>query len=193
MATTTGTATAEATRRVREQYPRQVTLPDGKALELRLMGPGDIDAVLAFARSLSPEDLMYLRVNVTEADAVDSWIDSIKRGRTITVLAVGGSQVVGEGTLLHHATTWTRHLGEIRLQISPTARRKGLGRLLANEIDAIAKILGLQMLTARMTLDQVAAQAVFRRLGFQREAVLWDYVITQDGRTRNVLVATKHL
>jgi RimJ/RimL family protein N-acetyltransferase len=49
------------------------------------------------------------------------------------------------------------------------------------------------MLSARMTLDQVAAQAVFRRLGFQREAVLWDYVITQDGRTRNLLVATKHL
>ena len=53
--------------------------------------------------------------------------------------------------------------------------------------------LGLRLLTARMTLDQSAAQAVFRRLGFQREAVLWDYAITPDGKTRNVLVATKRL
>ena len=49
------------------------------------------------------------------------------------------------------------------------------------------------MLTARMTLDQAAAQAVFRRLGFQREAVLFDYVIDAEGRTRDLLVATKHV
>ncbi len=44
-----------------------------------------------------------------------------------------------------------------------------------------------------MTLDQSEAQSVFSRLGFQREAVLWDYAITPDGKTRNVLVATKRL
>ena len=77
--------------------------------------------------------------------------------------------------------------------MAPIARRRGIARILADEIDAIASELGLQLLTARMTLDQTAAQAVFRRLGFQREAVLWDYVITPDGKTRNVLVATKRL
>ena len=121
------------------------------------------------------------------------WVDLIAAGRTLTVLASSGDQVLGEATLLHNATSWTRHLGEIRIQISRIARRRGLAQLLANEIDSIAKQLGLQLLTARMTLDQTAAQAVFRRLGFQREAVLWDYVITPDGKTRNVLVATKRL
>ena len=59
--------------------------------------------------------------------------------------------------------------------------------------EQIARELGLQLLTARMTLDQSEAQSVFSRLGFQREAVLWDYAITPDGKTRNVLVATKRL
>lgn len=175
------------------RFPHQVELADGSQAELELMGSGDIDDILAFARTLPPHDLMFLRVNITERSTVRHWIDSIEAGRTITVLARQDGKVLGESTLLYNEANWTRHLGEIRIQISPASRRHGLARVLAREIDAIAKQLGLQLLTARMTLDQSAAQAVFRRLGFQREAVLWDYAITPDGDTRNVLVATKRL
>lgn len=179
-------------RQIGSQYPRRVTL-DGETLELRLMGDGDVAAVLDFARGMPPEDLFYLVVNFTEESVVRGWVENIKAGKAITVLAVSGDTVLGEGTLLHNATNWTRHLGEIRIQITPNARRHGLARMLADEIDGIARQLGLQLLTARMTLDQAAAQSVFGRLGFQREAVLWDYAITRDGKTRNVVVATKRL
>ena len=79
------------------------------------------------------------------------------------------------------------------MQVAPQVRQFGLARTLVTEIEWYARELNLQMLTARMTLDQEAAQKVFRQLGFQREAVLWDYVITADGKTRNLLVATKRL
>ena len=179
-------------RQIGSQYPRRVTL-DGETIELRLMGDADVAAVLDFARGMPPEDLFYLVVNFTEESVVRGWVENIKAGKAITVLAVSGETVLGEGTLLHNATNWTRHLGEIRIQITPNARRHGLARMLADEIDGIARQLGLQLLTARMTLDQAAAQSVFGRLGFQREAVLWDYAITRDGKTRNVVVATKRL
>ena len=178
---------------IARHYPRQVELADGVPVELELMGSRDIDDMLAFARTLPPHDLMFLRVNITDRPVVEHWVESIEGGRTITVLAREEGKVLGESTLLHNEANWTRHLGEIRIQISPAARRRGLARVLAREIDTIARQLGLQLLTARMTLDQSAAQAVFRRLGFQREAVLWDYAITPDGDTRNVLVATKRL
>lgn len=176
-----------------QRYPRDVELAGERQVQLRLMGEEDVAAVLAFANTLAPEDLMFLRVNITEQPVVERWVESIRAGSAVTVLAREDEQVVGEATLLHNEATWTRHLGEIRIQISPRARRRGLARLLAGEIDAIARHLGLQLLTARMTLDQSAAQAVFRHLGFQREAVLWDYSITPDGQTRDVLVATKRL
>ena len=178
---------------IARRYPRQVELADGTQAELELMGSADVDAMLAFARTLPAHDLMFLRVNINDRPVVEQWVESIEKGRTITVLARQDGNVLGESTLLHSEANWTRHLGEIRIQISPAARRRGLARVLAREIDAIAKQLGLRLLTARMTLDQSAAQAVFRRLGFQREAVLWDYAITPDGDTRNVLVATKRL
>ena len=176
-----------------QRYPRDVALADRRQVRLRLMGAADVDAVLAFADTLAPDDLMFLRVNITERPVVEHWVELIAAGRTVTVLACEDDRVLGEGTLLHNEARWTRHLGEIRIQISPEARRQGLARVLAGEIDAIARQLGLQLLTARMTLDQSAAQAVFRQLGFQREAVLWDYSITPDGQTRDVLVATKRL
>lgn len=178
---------------VRARYPRAVTLPDGRQVTLRLMTRGDVEAVLAFAKSLDPDELLYLRVNITEPGVVERWAHYIETGRTETVLALDGDSVAGEASLLHNRTSWTRHLGEIRLQVAPPHRRRGVARLLTGEVEWIARTLDLRMLTARMTLDQTAAQSFFRSIGYQREAVLWDYVMTADGRTRNLLVATKRL
>ena len=178
---------------VQARYPRAVTLTDGRDVTLRLMTRDDREAVLAFARSLDTDDLLYLRANITEPGVVDRWAHYIETGRTETVLALDGDTVAGEASLLHNQTSWTRHLGEIRLQVVPRHRRRGMARLLADEVEWIARTLSLRMLTARMTLDQTAAQSFFRRIGFQREAVLWDYVMTADGKTHNLLVATKRL
>lgn len=175
------------------RYPRQVTLSGEDPVEIRLMTPEDVDGMLAFAATLPPEEVMYLAVNFTERRVVRHWVENIRSGRATTVLACRGDEIIGEATLLHNATSWTRHLGEVRIQIAPQARGHGLGRLLAEELETVARTLGLRLLTARMILDQVAAQSVFGRLGFQREAVLWDYAITPDGKTRNVVVATKRL
>ena len=178
---------------IQARYPRTVPLAGGGTLTLRLMTRDDVAAVLAFAKSLDPDELLYLRVNITEPGVVERWAHYIEAGRTETVLALDGESVAGEVSLLHNRTSWTRHLGEIRLQVAPRHRRRGLARLLVDEAEWIARALNLRMLTARMTLDQTAAQSFFRQIGFQREAVLWDYVMTVDGRTRNLLVATKRL
>ena len=48
--------------------------------------------------------------------------------------------------------------------------------------------MGLRKLTAQMTLDQAGARATFERLGFKPEALLTDWVMANDGRTRDLLV-----
>ena len=153
----------EAAGQIASRYPIEVRLRNDRTVQLRLMGAGDVDAVLAFARALDPDDLLFLRVNITEPSVVQRWVQNIESGRTITVLALDEAEVVGEATLLHNTASWTRHLGEIRIQIAPPARRQGLARVLAAEIEAICSDLGLRMLTARMTLDQTSTQAVFQK------------------------------
>ena len=169
----TGGMHQDVLQRFAARYPREVTLSDNRRVTLALMGEKDIDAVLDFARTLPPDDLMFLQVNITERPVVQYWVESITAGRMITVLAKRNTTVLGEATLRHNEASWTRHLGELRIQIAQVARRGGLARLLATEIETVAKQLG--------------------QLGFQREAVLWDYVVTPDGTTRNVLIATKRL
>ena len=81
-----------------------------------------------------------------------------------------------------------RHLGEIRVNISPAYRSRGLGRVLISNVFDLAPSLGLQKLTAHMTSDQRGAQAAFRKLGFVPEAHLADYVQDRSGQTRDMII-----
>src|SRR6476620_3312252 len=72
---------------VASQYPRKISLPDGQSVQLRLMTPADRNAMLAFARSLPQEDLLFLRVDISDPAAVDIWIRNIEAGLSATLLA----------------------------------------------------------------------------------------------------------
>jgi len=65
-------------------------------------------------------------------------------------------------------------------------RGRGLGRLLVQQCFAPALELGLDKLVAQMTVDQVAAIAVFEELGFRAEALLRDHVKDRDGQLHDL-------
>jgi RimJ/RimL family protein N-acetyltransferase len=155
---------------------------------MRLMSPADTHRIVTFARSLPEDDLLYLRRDITKLNVVAQWAQDIKEGRTSTVLAEVGTEVVGYASLHHNEVTWQRHLGEVRMQVGPHYRSQGLGRALAAEIFAIARDLGLRKLVAQMTPDQKGAIATVERLGFRREALLHDFVIDRTGRTRDLIM-----
>jgi RimJ/RimL family protein N-acetyltransferase len=184
----TSPATQERGAEVAARYPRRVPLRGDRPVELRLMDAGDGERMLAFARALPADDLLFLRSNITEAPAVDGWIANIVDGRTFTVLGVDGDAIGGYASVHLNPAEWMRHVGEIRLLTGTDFRGAGLGRALASEIFAVASILGLRKLSAQMTLDQPGARATFERLGFKPEALLTDWVISTDGRTRDLLI-----
>lgn len=175
------------------RYPRTAVLRDEHRVSLRPMTPADRGAVLAFARALPPDDLLFLASNITEEEALDDWLNRIAAGRTFTILAVDEGSVGGYVSLAHHTADWTRHLGEIRLVIAPALRGQGLGRVLATEMYSAAIGLGLRKLSAQMTPDQAGARTTFEHLGFRVEARLRDYVVDAAGTTRDLLVMTYDL
>jgi RimJ/RimL family protein N-acetyltransferase len=168
-------------------YPREVPLKDG-SVTFRVMGPSDRDAILSFARKLPPDDLLFLRLDITTPDGVAEWLDNIHDGRTITVLADQSGQVVGYASIHHNDVMWNRHIGEIRVNVAAEFRKQGLGRRLVDEVFAIAKDMGLRKITAQMTPDQKGARTTFERLGFRPEALLADFVVDRDGKTRDLLI-----
>lgn len=178
---------AASTAAIESRYPRSAGSGDA-AFELRLMGRADADAMVQFARSLPPDDLLFLRRNITDPAAVQGWIDNIEAGSAVVVLALSGGQLAGYASLNLNLANWMRHLGELRLLTGTGYRGVGLGRILASEIYAVSRLLGLRKLSAQMTLDQAGARATFERLGFRPEALLTDWVMDAKGRTRDLLV-----
>jgi L-amino acid N-acyltransferase YncA len=169
-------------------YPRETKLPDGGAVEVRLMSAADRDAVLEFARSLPEEDLLFLRVDLTEPDVIDEWIQQVESGSSTSLVAYDEKGLVGYATVHRSPARWTRRVGEIRVNVSPSYRARGLGRRLISQIFDLARAQGLRKLMANMTTDQPGAQAAFRRLGFVPEALLADYVEDRNGLSRDLVI-----
>ena len=68
-------------------YPRETKLPDGGSVQVRMMSADDRDAVLAFAQSLPEEDLLFLRVDLTEPSVIDEWISNLESGSSTSLVA----------------------------------------------------------------------------------------------------------
>jgi L-amino acid N-acyltransferase YncA len=171
-----------------EHYPKQIKLRDGQAVEVRLMTSADRDAILRFASKLLEEDLLFLRTDITDPAIVDAWIENIRTGTTITLLAELNGEMIAYASLHQDHARWTRRMGEIRVNLASRYRGVGLGRALTSEIFEVGKNQGIKKMVATMTPEQSGARKVFERLGFQVEALLADWVEDRHGQSRDLLV-----
>lgn len=72
--------------------------------------------------------------------------------------------------------------------MAESARGIGVGRLLLELAFEMVLDLGVTKIIARMTPDQTAALTLFKRIGFEQEAVLRDHALGMDGLTHDLLV-----
>lgn len=171
----------------RRTYPWKTTIK-GTEVTFRLMEPTDGKEILAFAREMPEEDLMFLRTDITQKSTVDAWMNYIKSGRTISIVAEVAGKIAGYASIHMNEAGWMRHVGEMRVLVLRNNRGLGLGKRLTSEAFALAKDLGLRKVTAQMATDQRSARGVFEHLGFRPEALLADHVMTRDGQTHDLLI-----
>jgi RimJ/RimL family protein N-acetyltransferase len=131
---------------------------------------------------------MFLRTDVTQESTVDNWMNYLKTGRTISIVAEVDGQIAGYSSIHMNEAGWTRHVGELRVLVGRDFRGLGLGKRLTNEAFSMSKDLGLKKVTAQMATDQRSARQVFEHLGFRPEALLADHVMTRDGQTHDLLI-----
>jgi len=171
-----------------EQYPKQIQLHNGKVANLRLMKPSDRDAILRFAKNLPEGDLLFLRTDITDPAIVGGWIENLRKGTTITLLAELDGELGAYASLHQDQARWTRRVGEIRVNAASGYRGVGLGRALMSEIFEIGKAQGIKKLVAMMTPEQTGARTAVERLGFHVEALLADWVEDRRGQPHDLLV-----
>lgn len=171
-----------------DRFPLKVALNDKRLVELRLAKLGDDEAILQFARGLPEDDLLFLRVDITQASAVENWLANVAAGTTVSLLAFDGDRLAGYATVDRNPARWTRRVGEIRVNLASDYRSLGLGRQLIAKIFDVARDLGLRKIMAHMTPEQLGSQAAFKRLGFMPEALLADYVEDRRGRSHDLVI-----
>lgn len=171
-----------------------VELKDGQ-VRIRPMSGGDAPALLTFFRSLPPEDLLFLRRNVTDATVIDAWERDVVDGRMFTLLAEsvadgGRSEVVGEASLRPSEVPWTSHIGEVRVVTAPSWRGRGLGSALLREVLRAAHDAGIEKVTAETLAEQAGAREMLSRLGFVEEGRYAGYARDLDGVPHDLIVMT---
>jgi L-amino acid N-acyltransferase YncA len=180
---------------VKQQYPKTFQLTNGRPFGVRLMEPSDADkaAILAFARRLNEDDLLYLRTDITDPAVVSQWIQNLETGQTTSLIADVEGEVAGYASVHTEPARWTRCVGELRVNAGQRFRGIGLGRALVAEAFSLGQALGLRKLYGMLTPDQHGARTAFERLGFRVEAALHEWVQDRNGRLRDILVLTYEL
>ena len=172
----------------RAEYPRRLSLKGRTSVRVRPMTVADADGLHAFFRGIPPEDLLFLRRDVTDRDVIDRWALDVADGQTFTLLAERDGRIVGEASVHRTRTPWTAHVGEIRVVVDAEQRALGLGSALVQAIFLEALGLGLEKLIAEMTPDQHGAINVFQKLGFRVEGLLHCHVRDRHGEKHDLIV-----
>lgn len=166
---------------------------DASSVSFRLMTPDDRDLLLEFAQSLPESDLIYLRMDITQPEIIDEWIENLQAGRTITVFAEEDGRVIGYGSLHMNRLMWTRHIGEIRILVDARARGGGVGRSLASQLSDMAKDEDLYRVVAQIPADQPRVRNMFEELGFEPQAILPDWLKDRHNRPHDLVIMSRNI
>lgn len=169
------------------QYPRTVTC-GGKSVTISVMTADDKDALAAFIATVPEHDLLFLDSDITHPKVLAAWVRGLGTGRVTSLLARVDGRVVGCTAIVLNILSWSRHVGELRVLLSPDCRGLGLGTTLMQECFIQALELGLEKLCMQATVDQPAAIAGFENLGFHAEALFHNHVKDSEGRRYDLAV-----
>ena len=169
-------------------YPQTVIVKDEREVEIWPMTADDAPALLEFYRSLPPEDLLYLREDVTKPESMTRWVETIESEQGWHLLAGYEGRIIADGELDHQFYGWSRHVGELRIVVDQAFRGSGLSMVIAQEVLAQATDEGLHKVMVQMMVGQHPALHLFERLGFCHEAVLKEHVQDQHGQLRDLII-----
>ena len=175
------------------EYPKEVTLKDSLIVTFRPMVQEDMDLLVQFALSLPERERTFLRDDIINPEVMNTRSSDTAPEDTLTILACHGDRIVGCARLNRYPFPWNRHMGNIRVTISPECRRKGLARTLLGEMFCKALPTGIEKVITEVVAGQEDARSAMTQLGFREEAVLSDHHLDPQGSKHDVLVMSSDL
>ncbi|MFM1987764.1 MAG: hypothetical protein RJA99_721 [Pseudomonadota bacterium] len=154
--------------------PRTWTSPDGRAVVLRSIGPGDFEASRKFLTALS-YGTRYFRFGRGRFEYTDDELralcepDRTRRGQVVAMLDDGGTaRMIGSARYVRDADDPA--LGEFAIVVADDWRDRGLGRALMAALVDVAREAGLRRLRGRILGTNADMLGFVERAGFTLDA-----------------------
>jgi L-amino acid N-acyltransferase YncA len=171
--------------------PRKITLPGGHTVMVRQPAvQEDLERLMAFFGSLPAEQRNYLRYDTTGLEHNRKRLQEVDGTNHFRVVADLDGHIVGDGTLDRLPFGWTRHVGEVRVAISPELAETGVGLVLLNELVELGSAAGIERLVSESIEGDQERISMLSEAGFVREAVLKRHVKDLMGFTHDLVVLT---
>lgn len=172
-------------------YPRQITLKDGKSIQIRPLQKSDETQLVQFFGKLPASETQFHKMDVHDPQVVKGFSSGLDPVRVWCLLAFSErQQIIGNATLHMALHGWRRHLGEIRVVIAPEFQRQGLATLLIRELVNRASVKQLHKIETKLLGSQLGVKSIFERLGFQEEARLKGHALDLEHHQHDVVIMT---
>jgi ribosomal protein S18 acetylase RimI-like enzyme len=153
-------------------------------VEVRALGAGDGDVLRDFFARIPEGDRTFFREDVLEPGVVEHWLSDPEQRRLVAIV---DGEIAGHVAVIR-GVGWSAHVGELRLVVDPSHRRRGVGRLLAQRAVVEAIEMGATKLVVEVVAEQESTVAMFTQLGFEPEGLLKDHVRSRGGEVHDLLV-----
>ena len=167
---------------------KKETLKDGTKILIRELHVNDLDKLMKFYSTLALEDQKYLRIDVTDKKVVEQRIELTKAGNVFRLIALFEDEIIADGALELSREEWRKHQGELRVIVARPFQQKGLGMILVREMYFLAVEKKVEQVIVKMMRPQIAAQRIFRKLGFREELLIPDYVQDRGGKKQDLII-----
>lgn len=174
-------------------YPKTVKLKDGTQATLRPLQMTDEKQFHLFFTAVPETERLLFKHRVTDPQVIHEWCSKIDYGKILPLLALDGEKIVADASLHQTLAGWKRHVGRISVVVHPTARGKGLAKIMVGELIHIARDVGLEKLEAEFMGEQKAARRVFAELGFNELLSLPDYLKDMQALPHDYVLMGRHI
>lgn len=155
-------------------------------LTIRKLEARDVERLEAFFAAIPEDDRTFFKEDLSTPEAITAL--AIDR-RGLRLIAIDEANEIAGYVAVLPETGLSRHVGEVRLVVSPTRRRSGAGKALARRalFDSVRE-LGLRKLCVEVMAAQEPAIAMFRQIGFEGEAILRDHLRDRSGAMQDLIL-----
>lgn len=177
-----------------KRYPKDLVLNDGTEVTLLPLAEEHLKPLMAFYEGVPEEERSTLREDPLDQGLHLSWLRDTERLKAWHVLALREQRVVGHSFLIRDSYGMRRHIGEVRVILSPDFRGKGLGTWMLLDLIKRAMELELEKIVVEIVRgNDYGIIDALRRMDFQEMAILKDLCKDGLGNLRDLILMGKNL